>query len=253
MIHNCLPLSITLPKISVYLLSTWLLFASPITHAAKMVLIIDDVGERHNDDVVLSLPTAVTFSILPFSKNGRRLAEAAYAQQRELMLHLPMATINNKDPGPLAITPELDKPEVQRRVQKALAKVPFITGVNNHMGSAVTPDRERMGWVMEVLSQQPLFFVDSLTIHTSTAYEQAKAYGMPSLKRQVFLDPSADPKVIEQQWQRALAIAKRHQHVVVIAHPYPNTIAFLQRQLPLNEVELISVASLLQLQQQAAL
>ncbi|WP_298440841.1 divergent polysaccharide deacetylase family protein [uncultured Ferrimonas sp.] len=215
-----------------------------------MALIIDDVGERNGDDITLTLPTNVTLSFLPFSKHGRRLALQAWQQQRELMLHLPMATAGSKNPGPYAIHTQLDKWQVQYRVKKALADIPFVSGVNNHMGSAVTPDGERMGWVMEELAKRPLFFIDSLTISSSQAHQQAQAHGIHSAKRHVFLDPAPGIDVLQQQWQQALRIARKHGKVVVIGHPYPDTMAFLQQQLPQlaqqqDGVEVVPVAQLI--------
>lgn len=230
------------------LILAWL----PYNHAtaAQMALIIDDVGERHGDEITLELPRQVTLAFLPFSKNGRNLALKAKLQQREVMLHLPMATRGEKNPGPYAIDTDQDKWQVQYRVKKALADIPFVSGVNNHMGSKVTPDAERMGWVMEELAKRPLFFVDSLTISSSKAASQAHAHGLPTAKRQVFLDPAPGKKVLEQQWKQALRIAHKYGKVVVIGHPYPDTMAFLQQRLPELEqlqqpVELVTVADII--------
>ncbi|QIZ78260.1 divergent polysaccharide deacetylase family protein [Ferrimonas lipolytica] len=214
--------------------------------AAQMALIIDDVGERALDKQTLALPHKVTLSFLPHSRFGRDFAMLGWLQQRELMLHLPMATVGVKDPGPWAITPNQDKWQVQYRVKKALADIPFVTGINNHMGSAVTPDPERMAWVMEEIAKKPMFFVDSLTTSDSQAHAQALRYGIDSIKRHVFLDPQPGIEVLEQQWLRAQTIALKYGKVVVIGHPYPDTMAFLQHKIPqLDQIELVSVAELI--------
>ncbi|WP_084631281.1 divergent polysaccharide deacetylase family protein [Ferrimonas senticii] len=252
MIRNCWPLTNCFPILKLQRCRAALLLLAALStpvSAAKLALIIDDVGERHGDEITLTLPQPVTLAFLPYSRQGRQLAIAAWRQQREIMLHLPMATLGPKNPGPYPITAELDKWQVQYRVKKALADIPFVSGVNNHMGSAVTPDAERMDWVMEELAKQQLYFVDSFTIASSVAQQRAQQHGIATTKRQVFLDPARGGEVLAEQWQRALAIAKAQGQVVVIGHPYPDTMTFLQQQLPLlaeQQIELVPVSQLVQ-------
>ncbi len=224
-----------------------LLCCATVQAAPRLALIIDDVGAREADRAALTLPDSVTLAFLPHTPWGRELALAAWREDRELMLHLPMATTGPKSPGPWAIEPDLDRWQVQYRVKKALADIPFVSGVNNHMGSAVTPNPDQMAWVMEVLSLKGLYFVDSLTTADSRAYEQAQAWGVASLKRDVFLDPDRAPGTLETQWQTALAQAHRLGDVLVIGHPYPETLAFLQTALPaLSEqgIQLVPLSAL---------
>lgn len=212
----------------------------------RLVLIIDDVGARHDDERVLQLPKAVTLAFLPHTPYGRELALQAWHQDRESMLHLPMAGAPGKDTGPWAIQPGLDRWQVQYRVKKALADIPFVTGVNNHMGSAITHNAQTMHWVMEELAPRQLYFVDSLTTPGSRAFDQARQQGIPSMKRDVFLDPMPGMQIIERQWQQALQIARKHGEVVVIGHPYDNTLAFLERALPeMGDVELVPASALM--------
>ncbi|WP_067659830.1 divergent polysaccharide deacetylase family protein [Ferrimonas marina] len=216
------------PRIWLLLL---LLFTWPAS-AGQIALIIDDIGARASDRAAFALPTDVTLSFLPHTPYGRELALKAWRQGRETMLHLPMATRGPKDPGPWAIGPDQDAWQVSYRVKKALADIPFTSGVNNHMGSAITPDSEVMAWVMAELQQGNRFFVDSLTTPDSQAYYQAEAAGVASIKRDVFLDPMPGRMIIERQWRQAVSLAQSRGQVVVIGHPYPSTLAFLQEALP---------------------
>ncbi|MBY6187551.1 divergent polysaccharide deacetylase family protein [Marinobacter hydrocarbonoclasticus] len=224
-----------------------LLISGVATASPRLALIIDDVGARQSDRAALALPHDVTLAFLPHTPWGRELALQAWRQDRELMLHLPMATTGPKSPGPWAIEPGQDRWQVQYRVKKALADIPFVSGVNNHMGSAVTPDADRMAWVMEVLTMKGLYFVDSLTTSDSNAYEQALAWGVTAIKRDVFLDPDRAPGTLERQWEEALAQALRTGEVVVIGHPYPETLAFLDNVLPQladHGIALVSLSAL---------
>ncbi|MBY6019503.1 divergent polysaccharide deacetylase family protein [Halomonas denitrificans] len=213
----------------------------------RLSLIIDDIGAREADRAALTLPTEVTLAFLPHTPWGRELALQAWRQDRELMLHLPMATTGPKSPGPWAIEPGQDRWQVQYRVKKALADIPFVTGVNNHMGSAITPDPDRMAWVMEVLSLKGLYFVDSVTTSDSRAYEQALAWGVATKKRDVFLDPDRAEGTLEKQWAEALRQAGKFGEVVVIGHPYPETLTFLEATLPTlaeQDIQLVPLSAL---------
>ena len=61
------------------------------------------------------------------------------------MLHLPMEPLGypgpGKNPGPDAVMYDLTEAQVRARVRKALADIPYRKGVNNHMGSRITPTR----------------------------------------------------------------------------------------------------------------
>ena len=62
--------------------------------------------------------------------------------------------------------------------------------------------------------------------------QSAQAAGVPHLSRRVFLDNVATEEAIEERFEYAIAEAERMGVAVAIGHPYPETIAFLQRALP---------------------
>ncbi|MFP3527761.1 divergent polysaccharide deacetylase family protein, partial [Pantoea sp. SIMBA_072] len=69
-----------------------------------------------------------------------------------------------------------------------LAKVPFAAGINNHMGSRMTAQRDAMIWLMGELQQRHLFFVDSRTSAATVAAAEAQRIGLAHVSRDVFLD-----------------------------------------------------------------
>jgi polysaccharide deacetylase 2 family uncharacterized protein YibQ len=107
--------------------------------------------------------------------------------------------------------------------------------VNNHMGSQLTQEPEPMQWLMEELRPRGLYFVDSRTSAKTKAFDTAKQYQVPSLKRDVFLDDINEPRAIEYQLKRALQLAQQHGKALAIGHPYPNTLSVLERLQPLLE------------------
>ncbi|HLO66921.1 MAG TPA: divergent polysaccharide deacetylase family protein [Holophaga sp.] len=204
----------------------------------RLALVIDDLGYASPELVkrLCAQPIAFSVAVLPYQENTRESAEIAHDRGKEVMLHLPMEPLGypgpGKDPGPDAVMYDLKESEIRARVRKALADVPFRKGVNNHMGSRITPDRARMTWVLEEIKARKCFFVDSRTEKDSVAFDVAEALGVPAIQRKVFLDDDKAFAEMEKQWNRALALAGREGQVVVIGHIYPETVAALEKLVP---------------------
>lgn len=176
------------------------------------------------------------------------MAEQAHKAGKRVMLHAPMDNTHQFKLGPGALTTQQSELELKATLRKTLASIPHVSGVNNHMGSLLTQNTKAMNWVMEVIQGQDLFFVDSRTTAGSVAYDIAKAHQIPVLKRDVFLDHQVDSVYIQEQFIKAVRIAREHGEAVVIGHPYPETITFLEEALPaLDEagVQLISVSAMI--------
>ena len=203
-----------------------------------VALIIDDLGYASPDLVVRLCNQQVAFdvAVLPYQEFTKQSAEIAHSRGKEVMLHLPMEPNGypglGKNPGPYAIMHDLPEREVRYRVRKAIATVPFLKGVNNHMGSRITQDCSRMTWVLEEVKAKQCFFVDSRTEKGSVAFDMAVNLAVPSSKREVFLDDNRDPIAITKQWGRAMAIARSNGRVVVIGHICPETVGALERLIP---------------------
>jgi hypothetical protein len=201
-------------------------------------LVIDDLGYAQPELVtrLCSLPVPFSVAVLPYQEHTRESAEIAHRLGKEVMLHLPMEPIGypgpGHDPGPNAILYNLPEAEVRHRVQMALSEIPHRTGVNNHMGSRITPDRTRMGWVLQEIKARKCFFVDSRTEKDSVAFAVAEELGIPALQRRVFLDDDKAFSEMEKQWARALKLAEKDGFVLIIGHIYPESVEALERLVP---------------------
>src|SRR5690606_32302890 len=116
--------------------------------------------------------------------------------------------------------------------EENLASVPHARGVNNHMGSLITRHPGHMTWLMQSLARDGLFFVDSYTHPQSVALEMAREGGIPTARRDVFLDHVPEPEAIAFQFRRLVSRAKRNGQAIGIGHPSPETLEFLQAALP---------------------
>jgi polysaccharide deacetylase 2 family uncharacterized protein YibQ len=183
-----------------------------------------------------SLPIPFSVAVLPYQEYSHESAEIAHRLGKEVMLHLPMEPIGypapGRDPGPNAILYNLPESEVRRRVRMALDDIPFRVGVNNHMGSRITPDRTRMTWVLQEIRARKCFFVDSRTEKDSVAFDVARELGIPTVQRKVFLDDDKAFPEEEKQWDRAVKLAEKDGSVLIIGHIYPETVAALEKLVP---------------------
>ena len=208
------------------------LFTTPYSFAAQVSIIIDDIGYRQTDEAVLALPSNITLSVLPHTPLGERLAAIAHDKGYEIMLHLPMQALNGKEMGPGGLTNQMSEQSLKQAIEDAFKSVPYAKGVNNHMGSLLTQLDDPMTWLMESLKQQDNYFVDSMTTRYSKASAAANKQGIPLLKRQLFLDNDVSPQALERQFNQLIQKAHKEGQLIVIAHPYPETISFLKANLP---------------------
>jgi len=197
---------------------------------ARLAIIIDDIGyNQSQSERAARLDGAFTLSILPFTPHGLSSAKLAHNHGKELMLHLPMSTLNNLPLGKGGLTSGMEKSAFLSTFQQDIGNIPNIRGVNNHMGSRLTQESEPMQWLMEALHPSGLYFVDSRTSAKTKAFDIANEYRVPSLKRDVFLDDVNERGAIEIQLNRAIQFAKLRGTAVAIGHPYPATLGVLER------------------------
>ncbi|PVZ43088.1 divergent polysaccharide deacetylase family protein [Pseudomonas sp. CC120222-01a] len=196
---------------------------------AYLSIIIDDLGQSADrDSRTLALPGPVTMAIMPDTPHATDFARQAHKAGKTVILHMPM------DPatGPYAWHPGIQIEELARRLDAALAKVPYAAGINNHMGSRMTAQREPMAWLMGELQRRHLFFVDSRTSAATVAAAEAQAQGLAHVSRDVFLDDVRTTEAITAQLQQGIALARKQGSAVLIGHPYPQTLEVLERELP---------------------
>ncbi|KAA0874503.1 divergent polysaccharide deacetylase family protein [Nitrincola tapanii] len=215
----------------------------------RLVIIIDDVGQSlPAGQRVVDLPGPITCAILPWTPHAQTLSQAAQAVNKDVILHAPMANISDLPIGPGGLYPHQSQAELQQALKANLDSLPGVLGLNNHMGSLLTQLAEPMSWVMQVAAQRDLFFIDSRTSAQSQAARAAQQQGIPFLVRDIFLDHEITEAFVDQQFKRAVELAQRRGHAIVIGHPYPVTLDYLQQALPtLDEqgIQLVAASAFL--------
>jgi len=215
-----------------------------------IAIIMDDVGyDLKQVRRVLALPFPVALSIMPDAPHARESAEMANSNGRIVMLHMPMQPVSQLSSAKTSegfLRADMRRPEVRRLISGALGKVPYVSGINNHMGSLLTSMAMPMRWVMEICRQQGLFFVDSRTSKETVAAEQARLAGIGWGERRVFLDHNPDPEDLETAWKLAKRYLARDGYCIVILHPHAETLDFLEHRISeFDKRQIVSVTDLL--------
>lgn len=224
---------------------------SNLPYQPAISIIIDDLGEQFESGIkAVSLPGQVTLAFLPYTSYATRFAALSHLVNKEVMLHMPMESIYHNHLGKGGLTEDMHQQEFVKAIEDALASIPYVAGINNHMGSLLTQQHEHMVWLMREIGQHGnLFFVDSRTITASVAQNVAMENHIPNLRRDVFLDTDRDPPVIRAQFNNLVEMAQREGTALAIGHPYPETLSFLAKELyhlQKHGVELISVSALIE-------
>lgn len=217
----------------------------------KVVIIVDDLGSnKESVDKLLEIPASISFAVLPNLPYSRYAARMGYSNGHDVMLHLPMEPMDSSgytgvNAGDGMLLMGLSKSEILSKLDKDLASVPYIKGVNNHMGSKFTEDSELMELVLQRVKSRGLFFVDSRTSPKTTGFAVAKKLGMKAAERDVFLDEGlGGADYVRSQIEKLIEVSKKKGYAIGICHPHPDTLKVLSQMIPdvKKEVEIIPVS-----------
>jgi len=222
----------------------------PEARKVKVAIVIDDMGyDKKIFKKFVDLGIPLTFSILPGQRYSKGIANEARSLNYEVMLHLPMEPRNpERNPGNGTILTHMSQDEILRQLSEDIESVPYIAGVNNHMGSLLTENQDVMNIILEDLHKRGLFFIDSRTSPRSVAYETAKRIGIRSGRRDVFLDNKSDIEYIKGQVDKVIRIAKQNGEATAIGHPRAGTIAAIREKIAdfkREGIELVPVSEVL--------
>ena len=205
------------------------------TDRPAISVIIDDLGyDKRIARKFLKIDKNITFSILPHSPFQNQIAKEAYNNGTEIMLHLPMEPLKYPviNSGPGTIFSSMPPDELIHQLELDLDAIPFIIGVNNHMGSKITTNSSQIYQIFSILKKRNLFFIDSRTTSQSICKPSARLFKLPFAERSVFLDNKLEIEAITTQLERLVQIAERDGSAIGIGHPHLNTCKVLTDKLP---------------------
>lgn len=246
-------------------LAGWTRFSKPRKAAAsapepekvKLVFVIDDIGYHLKEEARLTrLGHKVTYAILPFLPYSQHFGNLGKKNGAEVILHMPLETLDGTIPGRGLITRTMSKPDILDMINRDLQTVPNHVGSNNHMGSLGTSDPELMRIILQDIKERGLFYLDSFTTPNSVILPIAKELGVPVLKRDVFLDNIDAKQPIRDQIKQLKSIARKRGYAIGIGHYRTNTLEVLLQDIPVMEregFEMVTLETILELQKKKKL
>ncbi len=219
-----------------------------------IAVVIDDMGiNRRRTKDISSLQAPLTASFLTYGQKLHKQVDEAFASGHEVMIHVPMEPKKASNLAPDTLTVQMDEAEIKSGLNKMLSLFDNVKGINNHMGSRFTEDKERMGYVMEILNENNLFFLDSKTSSRSVGKAVAREKGVDYVHRHVFLDNENKLDYIIKQLEITEKIAQKNGYAIAIGHPKSQTFEALKQWLPTlpeKNIRLVHLSKIVKLQNQ---
>ncbi len=207
-------------------LPDWLV-ARPDAPPQKPVIaiVIDDLGaDISGTEKAMRLPKAVALAFLPYAEMTPAFAMRARDEGRTVLAHVPMQATRVTRTTPMLLETGMAADEILRRLNWSLDRVPGAVGLNNHEGSRFTADDAALAPVMAAAKARGLFFLDSKTSPASRAEDAARAAGLRTGGRDIFLDDDQSEAAVRQQLAALAATAKRNGAAIAIGHPHAVTL-----------------------------
>ncbi len=219
----------------------------------KIVFVIDDMGHHNRLDApIKALGSNITYAILPLLPYSQYYADLSLRTGAEVILHLPLDTVQDKIPGRGLIVDTMSREDILDMLDRDLRSVPHHVGVNNHMGSRGTTSRDMMTIILKDLKRRGLFFLDSYTTKESVVPSVGRAVGIPLLTRGVFLDNEDTKSSIRSQLRELKKVAREKGNAIAIGHYRMNTLEVLVEEIPRFKqegFEIITLKQMLKVQQ----
>ncbi len=190
------------------------------SNGAQLCFVFDDGGQNISHlKEFLDLPFPITVAVLPQITHSVEAAELVRKSGNEVILHQPMQSINESiNPGPGAITPDMTDDQIISQLFVNINQIGPVAGMNNHEGSGITADAEKMALVLQMASENGIYFLDSRTnVETKVPYV-AKELGYSYYERNIFLDNEKTRLNALSELKKGLAIANKNGSVIMIGH-----------------------------------
>lgn len=187
---------------------------------------IDDAGNNLRElRPFLALKGPLTVSVLPGLPHSAEAARMVRAAGKEVFLHQPMEAVGGQNPGPGAIYVGMSEKEIRSILERNVAEVGPIVGMNNHQGSRATADEATMRVVLEFCKERGLLFLDSRTTAETVVPAVAAGLGITIGERDVFVDNIPERAAIIRYLQEGLQKAEKKGTAVMIGHAWSSELA----------------------------
>ena len=210
----------------------WQVYARPFKSAdtrPRIAVVFSGLGMSRSvtEAAIKYLPPEVTLAFDPYAAGLSDWAVAARKAGHEVLIGIPMEpkAFPAQDPGPIALMTKVHSSENLGRLEFLLSRLSGYVGVISLMGSRFTQNEEQMRPVLELLNSRGLMFIDSIAGGETVGPTMAKEIGLPRAFANMKFNEAMSRSALTRQLADLERIARASKVAIVIARPYPATIA----------------------------
>ncbi|MBC7321230.1 divergent polysaccharide deacetylase family protein, partial [bacterium] len=171
----------------------------------------------------------LNISILPKQSKSKDMSLVGMKKGWDVLLHLPMEPKEKSWIDSTFIKVGMDKKEIEGRIDSYIKELPYVNGINNHMGSLATADKRVMEIILDIVKDRGLYYIDSLTTSDSVGERVSREVGLERFaKRDIFLDNIDDRSYVESQMEKLIEVSIRKGVAIGIGHLRENTISTIK-------------------------
>ncbi len=178
---------------------------------------------------IATLPPDISLSFSPYAADLAGWIAAARALGHEALVDLPLEPANypQDDPGPLGLLTGLNPAENARRIDAVVTAAPGALGVASAQGGRFLRDETALQAVMREVGRLGLAFIETGTDPQSQGPDAARSTATAYRKADLQIDAVVGRAEIEKQLGTAIELAKTRGRILIVAGPYPISIAAL--------------------------
>jgi polysaccharide deacetylase 2 family uncharacterized protein YibQ len=199
---------------------------------------------------IAELPPEISLSFSPYAADLGQWIAAARALGHEALVDLPMEPASTSDdPGPLGLMTGLNTAENTRRIVAVTTAGAGAFGIASAQGGKFLRDETALQPVMQEFSRLGLAFIETGADPQSQGPAGAAAAKTPYFKAGLQIDAVVSRAEIERQLGVAIKLAHRQGRTLIVAGPYPISIAALSafvKSLPEQGIVLVPASALIQ-------
>jgi polysaccharide deacetylase 2 family uncharacterized protein YibQ len=198
----------------------------PPKHKGTLVFIIDDAGNNLQElEPFLRFSCPLTIAVLPGLPHSAEAARRIRAAGKEVFLHQPMEAIGGQNPGPGAIYAGMSAAEIVAILNKNIAEIGPVAGMNNHQGSKITMDQQMMETVLSFCRDRGICFLDSRTSAETAVPAVAKKLSIKIGERNIFIDNDQNRTAMNRSIENGLELASQKGSALMIGHTWSPELA----------------------------
>lgn len=202
--------------------------------AIALILTNAGISKNTTTQALNDLPTQVGIAFSPYTDIAalEGFTQQAAAQKRDSLLLIPMEPISypKDDPGPKALLSRASLKDNARNIEWLLSRTGNIKGSMNYMGSRFLTDSNNLRPLFNALNKNDLLFIENAGGQSRRLAETtARISKTPYIATDIILDTTISEHAIQQQLVALEKIAADRGHALGIIHPYPVSLATVNR------------------------